>query len=39
MMHVGLKKLDPNMGSGMDLDREYEAALALHARKKGDVRD
>ncbi len=39
MMHVGLKKFDPKMGSGMDLDKEYEAALALHARKTGGARE
>ncbi len=32
MMHVGLKQLDPSMDAGMDLDREYEAALSLYAR-------
>jgi hypothetical protein len=32
MMHVGLKQLDPSMDAGMDLDREYEAALSLFAR-------
>jgi tetratricopeptide (TPR) repeat protein len=34
MMHVGLKKMNPEMGSGMDIDKEYEAALSLYRRKK-----
>ena len=34
MMHVGLKMMNPEMSSGMDIDKEYEAALALHRRKK-----
>lgn len=32
MMHVGLKQLDPSMDAGMDVDREYAAALSLFAR-------
>lgn len=32
MMHVGLKQLDPALDAGMDLDREYEAALSLYGR-------
>lgn len=35
MMHVGLKKINPEMDSGMDIDKEYDAALALYRRKKG----
>ena len=35
MMQVGLTILDPNMNTGMDLDKEYAAALALHTRKPG----
>jgi Flp pilus assembly protein TadD len=32
LLHVGLKRLDPAAGSGMDLDAEYQAARALHGR-------
>lgn len=34
MMHVGLKKMDPKMESGMDLEKEYKAALELFKRKQ-----
>lgn len=34
MMHVGIKLIDPSQGSGFDIDREYETALAMH-RKQG----
>ncbi|MBK1621080.1 hypothetical protein CKO42_22180 [Lamprobacter modestohalophilus] len=34
MMHVGVKRLHPQLDSGMDIDQEYEAALALYRRKK-----
>ncbi len=37
MMHVGLKKLNPEMDAGMNLDKEYEAALSLYAGKKSNV--
>jgi len=34
MMHVGMKMLDINMGSGMDLDKEYQAALEQFQEKQ-----
>jgi len=34
MMHVGIKEIDPTTGSGFDIDREYEAALAMHPDKQ-----
>jgi Flp pilus assembly protein TadD len=33
MMHVGLKLLDPKLGSGFDIDREYATALTMHKNK------
>ena len=30
LLHVGIKQFDPSQGSGFDIDREYEAALAMH---------
>jgi len=35
MMHVGLKKLMPEASSGMDIDDEYQAALATFERERG----
>lgn len=35
MMHVGIKKIDPGMGSGFDIDKEYEAALSMYKSEKG----
>ena len=34
MMHVGMKMIDSNMGSGFDIDPEYEAALSMRAGKR-----
>ena len=34
MMHVGMKMVDPELGSGFDIDREYEAALSMHKCKQ-----
>ncbi len=33
MMHVGIKKIDPSQGSGFDIEREYESAVAMHQRE------
>ena len=30
LLHVGIKQFDPSQGAGFDIDREYEAALALY---------
>ena len=30
LLHVGIKQFDPSQGSGFDIDREYEADLALY---------
>ena len=30
LLHVGIKQFDPSQGSGFDIDREYEAALAMY---------
>ncbi|MFZ0791014.1 MAG: tetratricopeptide repeat protein, partial [Chromatiaceae bacterium] len=29
-MHVGIKQIDPGQGSGFDIDKEYETAVAMH---------
>jgi len=34
LLHVGIKQLDPSQGSSFDIDKEYEAALAVY-RDKG----
>ena len=34
MMHVGMKKIDTEVDSGFDIEREYEAALAMHKNKQ-----
>jgi tetratricopeptide (TPR) repeat protein len=30
LLHVGMRQLDPAQGSGFDIEREYQAAVALH---------
>ena len=30
LMHVGIKQIDPSQGSGFDIDKEYETAVAMH---------
>ena len=30
LMHVGIKQIDPGQGSGFDIDKEYETAVAMH---------
>ena len=33
IMHAGIRLLDPKAETGTGLDREYELALAMHAKK------
>ena len=34
IIHVGMKMIDSNSGSGLDIDREYEAASSMRAEKR-----
>jgi hypothetical protein len=33
LLQVGIKQLDPSQGSSFDIDKEYEAALAVYRNK------
>jgi len=34
IMYAGMKAIDPNMETGVDLSAEYAAAMAMHTSKK-----